>query len=248
MSLWCNISQSLFLQILQDFDRFVCFVVLNTQKAARLAWAAFSIYLALICYFTYTSDMKIRKIQFVKGITEGDYSWDENRPQVVLYGRSNAGKSSTINALLNNKTVAKTSAAAGKTKQINFFNINDSFYLLDLPGYGYARGSKGDRQQLDDLIVWFIADTQASKRVHIVVVDAQVGITDLDADMLEYLYRTNDPIILLLNKTDKMNQSEISKMLNDTHSKIAGVVQSVIFSAKEKKGTDKVWKLIEQSI
>lgn len=192
--------------------------------------------------------MKIRKIQFVKGVTEGDYSWDENRPQVVLYGRSNAGKSSTINALLNNKTVAKTSAAAGKTKQINFFNINDSFYLLDLPGYGYARGSKDDRQQLDDLIVWFIADTQASKRVHIVVVDAQVGITDLDADMLEYLYRTNDPIILLLNKTDKMNQSEISKMLNDTHSKIAGVVQFVIFSAKEKKGTDKVWKLIEQHI
>jgi len=192
--------------------------------------------------------MKIKKIQFVKGVTEGDYSWDENRPQVVLYGRSNAGKSSTINALLNNKTVAKTSAVAGKTKQINFFNINDSFYLLDLPGYGYARGSKSDRQQLDDLIVWFIADTQASKRVHIIIVDAQVGITDLDADMLEYLYRTNDTIILLLNKTDKMNQSEISKVLTDTHSKIASVVNVIVFSAKEKKGTDKVWKLIEQGI
>ncbi len=192
--------------------------------------------------------MKIKKVQFVKGITEGDYSWDENRPQVVLYGRSNAGKSSTINALLNNKTVAKTSAAAGKTKQINFFNINDSFYLLDLPGYGYARGSKSDKQQLDDLIVWFIADTQASKRVHVIVVDAQVGITELDADMLDYLYRTNDPIILLLNKTDKMNQSQISKCLNDTYSKVAGVVKTVIFSAKEKKGTDQVWKLIKEHI
>jgi GTP-binding protein len=192
--------------------------------------------------------MKIKKIQFVKGITEGDYSWDENRPQIVLYGRSNAGKSSTINALLNNKTVAKTSGQAGKTKQINFFNINNSFFLLDLPGYGYARGSKDDKQKIDDLIVWFISDTQASKRIHVIVVDAQVGITDLDADMLEYLYRTNDPIILLLNKTDKMNQSEISKVLNDTHSKIAGVVHVVIFSAKDKKGTDKVWKLIDQYI
>lgn len=192
--------------------------------------------------------MKIKKIQFVKGVTEGDYSWDENRPQVVLYGRSNAGKSSTINALLNNKTVAKTSAAAGKTKQINFFNINDTFYLLDLPGYGYARGSKEDKQKLDDLIVWFIADTQAIKRVHIIIVDAQVGITDLDADMIDYLYRTNDPIILLLNKTDKMNQSEISKVLTDTHSRIAGLVHVIVFSAKEKKGTDKVWKLIEQNI
>jgi GTP-binding protein len=192
--------------------------------------------------------MKIRKIQFVKGVTEGDYSWDEERAQVALYGRSNAGKSSTINALLNNKTVAKTSAQAGKTKQINFFNINDSFYLLDLPGYGYARGSKDDKQKIDDLIVWFISDTQAAKRIHIIVVDAQVGITEFDADMLEYLYRTNDPIILLLNKTDKMNQSEISKVITQTHSAVAGVVNVVVFSAKEKKGTDKVWKLIEQNL
>ncbi len=190
--------------------------------------------------------MKIKTIQFLKGITEGDYSWDENRTQIALYGRSNAGKSSTINALLNNKTIAKTSAQAGKTKQINFFTINNSFYLLDLPGYGYARGSKSEKQKIDDLIVWFIADTQAAKRIHLLVVDGQVGLTDIDLDMLEYLYRTNDPVLILLNKTDKMNQSAISKMIKDTESKIAGVAQIILFSAKTKKGTQEVWKLISQ--
>lgn len=192
--------------------------------------------------------MKIKKVQFLKGVIEGDYSWDENVPQIALYGRSNAGKSSTINALLNNKTIAKTSAQAGKTKQINFFNINDSFFLLDLPGYGYAQGSKKERQKIDDLIIWFIGDTQAIKRLHILIIDAQVGITDSDADMMEYLYRTNDPIFLLLNKTDKMNQSQISKIITDTHSKIAGNVNVVLFSAKTKKGVDQVWKLIEQCL
>ncbi len=192
--------------------------------------------------------MKIKKVQFVKGVVEGDYSWDENRPQVAFYGRSNAGKSSTINALLNNKTIAKTSGQAGKTKQINFFNINDKFYLLDLPGYGYAKGSKDKRKELDELIVWFISDTQSSKRIHVVVVDAQIGVTELDEDMLQYLYRTNDPIILLLNKTDKMNQSEISKVITQTHASLAGVVNVVVFSAKAKKGTEQVWKLIEQNI
>lgn len=190
--------------------------------------------------------MKIKKSQFIKGIVQGKDSWDPTKPQVAFYGRSNAGKSSSLNALVNNKTFAKVSAAAGKTTEINLFNINDSFYLLDLPGYGYARGSKSQRQKLDDLITWFICDTQVSKRIHVVVVDAQVGLTELDIDTLEFLYRTQDPIILLLNKTDKLNQSEMSKALNNTRAIVAGVVNIIMFSAKEKKGTEKVWKAIEE--
>jgi GTP-binding protein len=192
--------------------------------------------------------MKIKKSTFVKGIVEGNYAWDESRPQIVFYGRSNAGKSSTINALLNNKTMAKTSAQAGKTTEINLFLINDSFHLLDLPGYGYARGSKAQKQKLDDLIIWFVTQTHTDKRTHIVILDAQVGLTELDIEILEYLYRTNDPIILLLNKTDKMNQSEISKALNHTRSLVAGVVEIIVFSAKAKKGTEQLWKLIEKNM
>lgn len=189
--------------------------------------------------------MKIKKAEFVKGVVKGRDSWDPSKPQVAFYGRSNAGKSSSLNALVNNKTFAKVSAAAGKTTEINLFNINDSFYLLDLPGYGYARGAKSQRQKLDDLITWFICDTQANKRIHVVVVDAQVGLTELDIDTFEFLYRTQDPIILLLNKTDKLNQSEMSKALNNARAIVAGVVDIIMFSAKEKKGTEKVWKAIE---
>jgi GTP-binding protein len=192
--------------------------------------------------------MKIKKSQFVKGIVKGNDSWDPSKPQVAFYGRSNAGKSSSLNALVNNKTFAKVSAAAGKTTEINLFNINDSFYLLDLPGYGYARGSKSQRQKLDDLITWFICDTQADKRTHVVVVDAQVGLTELDVDTLEFLYRTQDPIILLLNKIDKLNQSEMSKALNNARSIVAGIVTIIMFSAKDKKGTEQVWKAIEANL
>lgn len=188
--------------------------------------------------------MKIKTIQFIKGITEADYAWDESLPQIALYGRSNAGKSSTINAILNNKTIAKTSGQAGKTKQINLFKINNAFHLLDLPGYGYAKGSKSKRQELDDLINWYIADVQSERRIHLIVVDAQVGLTEADAELLEFLYRTNQPIILLLNKTDKMNQSEISKAIAHTQGFVAGMVSVVVFSATKKKGVNEVWNLI----
>jgi len=192
--------------------------------------------------------MKIKKALFVKGIVKGNESWDPSKPQVAFYGRSNAGKSSSLNALVNNKSFAKVSAAAGKTTEINLFNINDSFYLLDLPGYGYARGSKSQRQKLDDLITWYICDTVVSKRVHVVVLDAQVGLTELDIDTLEFLYRTQDPIILLLNKTDKLNQSEMSRALNTTRAQVAGIVEIIMFSAKEKKGTEQLWKMVEKNL
>lgn len=192
--------------------------------------------------------MKIKKALFVKGIVKGKDSWDPNKPQVAFYGRSNAGKSSSLNALVNNKTFAKVSAAAGKTTEINLFNINDSFHLLDLPGYGYARGSKAQRQKLDDLITWYICDTHAHKRIHVVVCDAQVGLQELDLDTLEYLYRTNEPIILLLNKTDKLNQSEMMKALTNTREQVAGIIEIIMFSAKAKKGTDQVWKAIEKHL
>lgn len=190
--------------------------------------------------------MKIKKALFVKGIVKGKDSWDPTKPQVAFYGRSNAGKSSTLNALVNNKSFAKVSAAAGKTTEINLFNINDAFYLMDLPGYGYARGSKTQRQKLDDLITWFIADTKSDRRVHVIVLDAQVGLTELDLETLEFLYRTQDPVVLLLNKIDKLNQSEMSRALNGTRGKVAGMVDIIMFSAKEKKGTEQLWKVIEK--
>lgn len=189
--------------------------------------------------------MKIKKAVFVKGIVKDKDSWNPETPQVAFYGRSNVGKSSSVNALLNNGSLAKTSGMPGKTKEINLFNINDNLYFLDLPGYGFARGSQKDKQKLQELILWFIADTHVDNRTHVMVLDAKVGLTDLDRATLEFLYRTNERIIILLNKVDKLNQKEFSKVSNDIRKEVAGVVELIPFSAKNKKGVVEFWKSIE---
>jgi GTP-binding protein len=189
--------------------------------------------------------MKIKKAIFVKGIVKGKDSWNPEVPQVAFYGRSNVGKSSSVNALLNNGSLAKTSGMPGKTKEINLFNINDNLYFLDLPGYGFARGSQKDKEKLQELILWFIVDTHVDNRTHVMVIDSKVGLTDLDRATLDFLYRTNERIIILLNKIDKLNQKEFSKVFNGTRKEVAGIVELIPFSAKTKKGVVEFWKTIE---
>ena len=190
--------------------------------------------------------MKIKKAHFVTGIVKGNEHWNPEVPQIAFYGRSNVGKSSSVNTLLNNGSLAKVSGMPGKTKEINLFNINDNLYFLDLPGYGFARGSRDNKQKLQDLILWFIADTQVPDRTHVMVLDAKVGLTDLDMSTLDFLYRTNERIIILINKIDKLNQKETSKCLRDIQREVAGVVELLPFSAKTKKGVAEFWKLIDQ--
>jgi GTP-binding protein len=187
--------------------------------------------------------MKIKKAHFVKGIVLGDYSWDEHIPQIAFYGRSNAGKSTTINAIVNNKTLAKTSGMPGKTKEINFFLLNEKYYLVDLPGYGFASVSKVRQNQLGQLIAWYIKDIQIEKRIHVIISDAKVGLTDLDLTTLEALYQTNEPIIILLNKVDKLKRNEIVAVMNKTKQMVAGHVYVQPFSAKKRDG---VLELLKQ--
>ncbi len=188
--------------------------------------------------------MKITKAQFVKGVVKGKDSWSPAMPQVAFYGRSNVGKSSSINALVNNASLAKTSGMPGKTKEINLFNINDKFYLVDLPGYGFARGSREEQDKIQDLISWYVTETRVDKRIHVLIIDAKVGITDLDLDTLEFLYQTEDRIIMLLNKIDRLNQSELAKVKTSVRSQVAGMVEIIPFSAKNRKGVVEFWKLL----
>ena len=192
--------------------------------------------------------MKINKASFVTGIVKGNQQWDLNIPQVAFYGRSNAGKSSSINALLDNNSLAKTSSSPGKTTEINLFNINDSLYFLDLPGYGYARGSAQQKQVLQDLILWFIKETKVENRTHIMVLDSKLGLTDIDDTFLEFLYKTDEKIIILFNKIDKLNQKEYSKSLKTTKDKISDSVILIPFSAKKKKGVSEFWERIEKEM
>lgn len=189
--------------------------------------------------------MKITSVQFVSGyIQDDEQDWNPELPQVAFYGRSNVGKSSTINALLNNKKIAKSSSTPGKTKEINLFLINENLYFFDLPGYGYAKVSKIARQKLAQLIKWFTFRTTARERLHVFVLDIRVGLTDLDREILFPLIQEEASVLILLNKCDKTNQKDTSKALRETMAEVPEHVPVLPFSAEKKKGVDRFWKMV----
>ena len=194
--------------------------------------------------------MIIKDSQFSRGVVanhDGEF-WDVNIPQIVFYGRSNAGKSSTVNRILGRKKLAKSSRTPGKTQEVNFYAINHGeFYVVDTPGYGYAKLPKILRENIRNLIMWFMA-TKTDTRKSVMVVDAKIGLTDLDWEILERLVEAGESVVILLNKSDKLKQSEIAKTLNATRKSVPEGVEIIVFSAETGRGVDPFWKLIESGV
>jgi GTP-binding protein len=188
--------------------------------------------------------MNIQSAQFVKGVVRGDTGIDPTIPQVVMYGRSNAGKSSTINKITNNKGLARVSNMPGRTREINFFLINQQWYLVDMPGYGYARASKSDREMLSNLIQWFINDSIVQNRKSVLIVDCKIGLTDSDRDILNQLIDRGESILILLNKSDRLTQKQIAKTQAALRSEISGEIPVILFSAKTGKGIKEFWNIV----
>lgn len=135
-------------------------------------------------------------------------------PEVVLCGRSNVGKSSFINSLFNRKDLAKISSTPGKTRSINYYQIDYNFYIVDLPGYGYAKVSASERKKWAMLIENFFTNSQMINLV-IHIIDARHKPTELDIKLNQLLKDLNLPYIFLLNKSDKLKQSEFKQSLKD---------------------------------
>ncbi|MGQ9797779.1 MAG: ribosome biogenesis GTP-binding protein YihA/YsxC [Ignavibacterium sp.] len=131
-------------------------------------------------------------------------------PEVVLCGRSNVGKSSFINSLFNRKDLAKISSTPGKTRSINYYQIDNNFYIVDLPGYGYAKVSASERKKWAMLIENFFTNSQMINLV-IHIIDARHKPTELDLKLNQLLKDLNLPYIFLLNKSDKLKQSEFKQ-------------------------------------
>lgn len=131
-------------------------------------------------------------------------------PEVVLCGRSNVGKSSFINSLFNRKDLAKISSTPGKTRSINYYQIDNNFYIVDLPGYGYAKVSASERKKWAMLIENFFTNSQMINLV-IHIIDARHKPTELDIKLNQLLKDLNLPYIFLLNKSDKLKQSEFKQ-------------------------------------
>ncbi|HEC30657.1 MAG TPA: YihA family ribosome biogenesis GTP-binding protein [Candidatus Yonathbacteria bacterium] len=155
--------------------------------------------------------MIINSADFIKGIKGTDDILSDGVPQIVFAGRSNVGKSSVINSILGRRSLVKASGTPGKTQELNFFLINKKVYFVDLPGYGYAKMSQKNSDKLRRMIIWYLTESEATPRKVILIVDAQVGVTKLDLDMLEILRESNYEVLIVANKIDKLNQRERNK-------------------------------------
>ena len=184
--------------------------------------------------------MKITKAEFICSNTRVDLCPQEAIPEYAFIGRSNVGKSSLINMLVERKKLAKTSSTPGKTRLINHFKINNQWFLCDLPGYGYAKVSKKERESFAKMIEKYA--TQRSNLVcFFVLVDARIPPQQLDLDFIEWLGDSNLPFVIVLTKVDKINQTGKSKNLDLLKKEL---MQSwdelpLIFETSATKGTGK---------
>lgn len=167
--------------------------------------------------------------------------------EVAFAGKSNVGKSSLINALLNRKSLARVSATPGKTQTINFYNINEEMYLVDLPGYGYAKVSEQEKIQWGKLIERYLNKSQQLKAVFLLV-DIRHAPSANDAMMYEWIVSQGYHPIIIATKLDKIKRSQIAKnikILKEGLHLVPGT-KVIPFSSETKQGRDEVWELIER--
>lgn len=158
--------------------------------------------------------MEVKKAEFV--VSNSDYRKcpDTGLPEYAFIGRSNVGKSSLINMLTHNKGLAKTSVRPGKTQLINHFLINNQWYLVDLPGYGYARISKTSREKWQKMIVDYMLKREALVNVF-VLVDSRIPPQKIDLEFISFLGQNGVPLSIIFTKIDKQKQREIAATINE---------------------------------
>ena len=165
-------------------------------------------------------------------------------PQVALAGRSNVGKSSLVNRLAGTKKLAKISSTPGKTRSINFYRVNpEGWYLVDLPGYGYARTSKVEREKWAELIEAYLTGATGLSAVA-VLLDSRLDPQVLDMDMVSWLKQTGTTALAVLTKADKCKQQEIARRQSQWREIMRSPVTPLPFSAVTGKGTERLWKLL----
>jgi GTP-binding protein len=191
--------------------------------------------------------MIIKKAE-ITAVAVAPSGYPENSyPEVALAGRSNVGKSSLINRLVNRRGLARTSSTPGKTRTINFYNVNDEIHIVDLPGYGYAKVSKGEKEKWGGIIETYLNNREVLKLM-IQLVDIRHEPTANDKLMYDWIKRTNLPAVVVATKSDKIsrnaqfkNVSIVKKALN-----VRPEDQFVLFSSETGQGKDELWDIIEK--
>ena len=193
--------------------------------------------------------INVQKAEFILSAASPKDFRRDALPQVAFAGRSNVGKSSVINRLLNRKNFARVGAAPGKTAQINYFKIDNAFYLVDLPGYGYARVSKGERDRWGRLMEGYFADPELMT-LGVMIVDARHKPTADDCTMAQWYRGAGCPFLVVANKLDKLKKSEVEGNLQRIRETLElGEEDMVIpFSAEKGTGRDELLRAILSSV
>ena len=170
-------------------------------------------------------------------------------PEFAFAGKSNVGKSSLINALVNRKALARTSSQPGKTQTINFYNMNEALYFVDLPGYGYARVSKEDREKWGVMIERYLHRSNVLKAVFLLI-DIRHDPSANDKQMYDWIVYQGYRPIIIATKKDKINRSELAKKLKAIRTGLGLKADDILipFSAETKEGREEIWSRIESHL
>lgn len=171
---------------------------------------------------------------------------DRPWPEIALVGRSNVGKSSLINVLVNRKNLAKVGNTPGKTRVINFFRVNQELFLVDLPGYGYAKVSKAEKEAWSEMIETYL-NTREQLKAIVMLVDIRHAPTADDRMMVDWLKTREKPFIVVATKADKISRNQINTRLQEIRQVLALDPDSPLipFSAESKQGRDVIWNWVD---
>ncbi len=190
--------------------------------------------------------MKITSAEFLKSAFQ-ESDWPrEARPEIAFMGRSNVGKSSVINSLLNTRGLARTSNTPGRTQSLNFFDINDSFRFVDLPGFGYARVPKSLRAGWGEMVTSYLAKRQQLV-LSIQLVDSRHEPTTLDLQLHDWLEHSAKPRLIVATKSDKLSNNDLKKSLERAR-RVFKAADVIAFSAKSGHGRTELWRTIENAL
>jgi GTP-binding protein len=187
--------------------------------------------------------MRVKSATFVKSATSPEHYPRDGRPEIAFMGRSNVGKSSLINSLLGTRGLARTSSTPGRTQLINFFLINDAFYFVDLPGYGYARVPTDVKREWGPMVEKYLA-TRPNLVLSILITDSRHEPTKLDLLMREWLEARGIAFIIVATKADKLTNNRLRANLRRASAVLGKDSKVIEYSAVTRSGADRIWKAI----
>lgn len=193
--------------------------------------------------------MKITEAEFVISAVRPNQYPEDALPEFALAGRSNVGKSSLINRMIQRKNLARTSSQPGKTQQLNYYRVNQKLYFVDFPGYGYAKVSKVQREQFGQMIETFLGDREPLKMV-LLIIDIRHAPSKDDCLMYKWLRHYNIPLTIVTTKADKIPKSQWQKHIKLIKETLEADAQDrvVLFSSETGLGRDELWDVIMSKV